>query len=236
MRLSMINMIAAVLLFAATTATAVELSVLSAATVTVTQGDSITIDIALDNASETSNNGVVATLTGLNAAGAVVLSGQSASAGPGVPVHFTSFCTLSTCFGGIVSNDGGGFAPSDLSAGANYFGAGDDDVVLIQALAFSPGSGTGASDPGLAGVFGSHDPRDATITLQINGLPGAYVLTLGGFYSSGGNQPIATSGITVTIVPEPGTALLMGFGLAGLANAGRRESEKTSRRVLPMAD
>ena len=29
--------------------------------------------------------------------------------------------------------------------------------------------------------------------------------------------------VTLTVVPEPGTALLMGLGLAGLGFAGRRE-------------
>ena len=32
------------------------------------------------------------------------------------------------------------------------------------------------------------------------------------------------SGLSITVVPEPGTALLMGLGLAGLAAAGRRQS------------
>ena len=31
------------------------------------------------------------------------------------------------------------------------------------------------------------------------------------------------SGLSITVVPEPGTALLMGLGLAGLAASGRRE-------------
>jgi len=41
-----------------------------------------------------------------------------------------------------------------------------------------------------------------------------------------GGEPLQLSGgpLTATVVPEPGTALLMGLGLIGLAAAGRREA------------
>ena len=35
---------------------------------------------------------------------------------------------------------------------------------------------------------------------------------------------VGLNGVAVTVVPEPGTALLMGLGLAGLAAAGRRQA------------
>ena len=42
-------------------------------------------------------------------------------------------------------------------------------------------------------------------------------------FSGASDNTVTNTGVTITVVPEPGTALLMGLGLAGLAAAGRRE-------------
>ena len=202
--------------FAASTASAIEFNVLGATTVTIYQGGSFSISIALENASATSNNGVIGRITGLAAAGAIVTSGVSADQ------HFVQSCGTQ-CLGGIVSNPNPFFDPTDLSQSGAYT-PGDDSVTIVSALSFPETTGTGALDPGLAGVIGSHDPNDVFITFTADTL-GSHLLTIGGEFSQSGEQLItSTATFTVNVIPEPGTALLTGLGLAGLAAAGRRRA------------
>lgn len=85
---------------------------------------------------------------------------------------------------------------------------------------------------GLAhGVVGAGDSTAATvdigtiIVLQATGV-GSFTVSQSGSGNSTINgqdgPPSFGPNLTVTVVPEPGTALLMGLGLAGLAAAGRR--------------
>ena len=214
MRLPLISMFAIVTMFFVTsTASAIEFSIIGPDTFTVNPGDTFTVDIALDNASATSNVGVTGTITGL-AGVADVVGGVAAQH------FFVGFCTPTNCFAGIDTNDNPFYDSSDLS-GNGYGGPGSDSVVIISALALNPTSATGAIDPGLDGALNEPSARDVTIQLQA---VGAGVLTVGGTFGSGGNQPITnTASITVNVVPEPGTALLLGLGLVGLAAAGRRK-------------
>ena len=60
------------------------------------------------------------------------------------------------------------------------------------------------------------------------GAPGVTTVDLGVFgdYSDtylGGDNAVTNTSVQATVVPEPGTALLMGLGLAGLAAAGRKD-------------
>jgi len=64
----------------------------------------------------------------------------------------------------------------------------------------------------------------ATLTFRA---VGAGTTTIGYFLALGdtgaqGNGTVVGAPVTVTVIPEPGTALLMGLGLAGLGLAGRR--------------
>ena len=45
-----------------------------------------------------------------------------------------------------------------------------------------------------------------------------------GYLSNSGDNAVNNAApLTINVVPEPGTALLMGLGLAGLAAAGRKD-------------
>ena len=88
-----------------------------------------------------------------------------------------------------------------------------DSIVLFNGVTTSSTTGAG--------------PESFTLTLQANAGGGNIEI---GAISSFGDAYVSTSGTTAptttiahSVVPEPGTALLMGLGLAGLAAAGRRE-------------
>ena len=129
--------------------------------------------------------------------------------------------------GSILQEAGfGGASLSNIGSGAikgntpNPQGAAGD--VWLQALAYGAaggvnGTGTQTADIQLlfivTGAAGS-DQVDIVI-----GFTTGDVITAPG----GAAVPTTFSGAVVN-VPEPGTALLMGLGLAGLAGAGRRKS------------
>lgn len=90
----------------------------------------------------------------------------------------------------------------------------------MHALGLAPSVNTGAVDPGLDG--GVTTPSERDVTIRLAGLTaGEYLLTIGGWFSDGANTlPIdGTATVSVTVIPEPGTALLVGLGMAGLAAA-----------------
>jgi len=199
MRLFKISMATLTMFFVTSTAMAVEFSMIGDTTITITQGDAFQLNIALDNTSLTSNNGVVGFISGLAAPGAsfVVTSGTSANT-----LHYASFCDTTQCFGGILNNDNAFFDSSDLSGG-DYV-QGGDTVKIVSSLAQVPGTADGAIDPGLDGVFGSHDVRDVQITMTAGSNAGQFDLTVGGTYSAGGNNTITNTATVTVNVPEPG--------------------------------
>lgn len=208
------SLVVTTVFLAASAASALEFSVLGASNFTILEGDSITIDLALTNNNGDAVAGITGELSGLGG-GLGVVSGQSAIA------HVTQFCSPTNCFGGVNTVNNAFFNPDDLRVGA-----GSDVVTIISSLGLSPSVANGANDPGLDGGADSPSDRDVTITLiALAGSAGnTYSLIAGGSFSDGANTlPIVdTAGISVTVIPEPGTALLMGLGLAGLATAGRR--------------
>ena len=119
------------------------------------------------------------------------------------------------------------FDSSDLSAGAAYT-PGDDDVLVISAISLptQPTDAPGDLDPGLDGQPGMPSARDATIELVASTV-GVHVLHFGGEFALAGvecpcERPLAGApSLTVTVVPEPSSAVLLSIGLAVLA--GRRE-------------
>ena len=122
------------------------------------------------------------------------------------------------------------FDPTDLSGG--IYTPGDDSVSIVSALSLNATTQIGGSDPGLdANIDDIFNPsvRDITITLMadLTLVGGVFDLIANAEYSDGTNTlPLgAVAGFSVNVIPipEPGTALLMGLGLAGLAGAGRRK-------------
>ena len=209
-----------------TSAGAIEISILGPSSVTVQPGEAFTIDLAVDNASMTSTFGIDVHLSGLAAAGAVATSGRAALS------YFVGFCIPIQCFGGLNVPNDAFFDANDLP-GSGIYVPGGDSIVLVQAGGLSATSFDGSIDPGIDGPNDVPSPRDVTITLVANTL-GTHVLTVGGIFLDGTNVlPIPGSQTyTVTVVPEPGTALLFGFGLAGLG-VSRRHGPMRKRKESP---
>jgi hypothetical protein len=210
----------------ASVASAIEFTPIGPSSFTVNAGESFTINIAVSNTSATSTQGLTATLDGLAAAGLTVTGGESALH------HFVGICATFTggCAGGIDSVSNVFFDPRNLAGG--IYTAGDDRVSIVSALSLNPTVQIGGSDPGLEtnidDIF-HHSELDITITLMadLTLVGGVFDLIANAEFSDGTDTiplpGLAGFSVNVIPIPEPGTALLMGLGLAGLAGAGRRK-------------
>ena len=135
---------------------------------------------------------------------------------------FNAFCfPAAGCFNGLSNQIGGAITFQENAVGPGV------EAEFLAALGLSPAQGNGSIDEGLGGVSGAPQFQ---IVFDAIGAPGSSTtLNIGTFaeyldgYTGTVDSNATNTSVTVTIVPEPGTALLMGLGLAGLAGAGRRE-------------
>ncbi|RKZ07189.1 hypothetical protein DRQ32_10315 [bacterium] len=206
--------------FATATAGAVEISIQGATSATILPGGAFTIQLGIDNVSLDSTGGIKGYVTGLVAAGASVTGGQA------VQTHLNEFCFAGAgCFNGVATINNALYNPDDLGANAV---PGQDTFLAINVDGTNLSSQSGAIDLGLANDIANVTPSpiDAVINLTAN-VVGVHELTIGGVWWDGVNWlPLASSTFTLRFdVPEPGTALLMGLGLLGLATSGRRKKE-----------
>lgn len=180
-------------------------------------GDTVDVDVFMDNPLNESYLGVgtaliydptVYALTGVTPRTQIELS-------PGV--FATPVLAAASAFGlSFLDNV---IDPNEQSAGV---------VLMINALSTAPTNGTGSLD--IPGTFTETRPH-ASVQLTVIGVGDGTIATgfgqgqtlLDGTGAEVPGQAIFDSE-TLTIVPEPGTALLMGLGLAGLGAAGRRRA------------
>ena len=161
-------------------------------------GDLITIDIQI------STTAPEALALGLRAADydpSILTTGTATL----VPASIFNFAP-SVPFGGLTNSASGvEEAPGGPRPGTS--------INLFQGVALSPAAGAG--------------PENFQVTF-VAGVPGITTVAIGALGSygdiyAGGDNVANNTSVQVTVVPEPGTALLMGLGLAGLAAAGRKE-------------
>ena len=122
---------------------------------------------------------------------------------------------------------GGGAGPVATGPLAESFiGASGNRVLFFNGVGLAS-TNTNAGD---YGINGTNTDAQFRLVFRASALGGSSVISIGTGYN--GDGEILAGGVTdvsqnvvlnVTVVPEPGTALLMGLGLAGLAAAGRKE-------------
>lgn len=135
-----------------------------------------------------------------------------------------ALCQPSPPADGLGTGTGPDLAETPAAAGTGF--GGRPRVNLTSAIdLFNQYTPQGFDDPGLDGAPGS-----AQFTLVFEGADvGTVDVIIGGGVdlngvAGGSSDPsINNATLSITVIPEPGTALLMGIGLAGLALAGRRE-------------
>ena len=139
---------------------------------------------------------------------------------------------------GVVNNSDGldNSTVAGVESGAPFPFNQELRAVLFNGIGVLAASGTGNDDAGVGGgLTGVGSDIHIQVSFLVQGLnstvgsPTAVTLDFG--TGRFGNEAIGTGGSslafnnassTLTIVPEPGTALLMGLGLAGLASIRRR--------------
>jgi hypothetical protein len=207
------------MLFAATAASAVEFSVVGPTSVDLAVGESVEISINVDNASATGVNGLGASVYGYDEAVAGFVSGVASKS------FFVQFCGgPNACFAGVDQAANAFF--DRLALRESEIGSSGKRVSIVTAAALAPSVQTGALDQGWDGTTNT---PDIVVVFTATGL-GSTTLQIGTGYTGDGvvlgdGSLIQAAGtaFTINVIPEPGTALLMGLGLAGLAVAGRRE-------------
>jgi hypothetical protein len=177
-------------------------------------GDVVTIDVTLRSDADVFGLGVSA--VGYDTSVATFTSGS-------VPANVLNAICVGpgTCFGGLANTTGSAFETTANSPNL-------PEVQLFNGVSTVAVNGTGTNDQGVSTgvatdaqfqiVFSAAGPGTTTISLGANSAYGDDVVGTGGAVGSSTNASVTL----IVPVPEPGTALLMGLGLAGLASAGRR--------------
>lgn len=172
----------------------------------MTIGDTLTLDIKL----ETNVPGEMIAIAGsVNNYDTGVVSVNSGASTVAAHLLFAFIIPGTGSFNGVANLESG-------VADTSNQGAGQEDTFL--------------SILGTSGAGGDGTAESAQFQIVYNVIgAGTTTLRIGTFadyadaFSGASDNVVNNTAVTITVVPEPGTALLMGLGLAGLAAAGRRE-------------
>lgn len=194
------SLIAGVAAFMVTTTASAALFVTATPSATsFLPGETVTIDIQI------STTAPEALALGLRAANydPTILTNAVATIVPASIFNFSP----TVPFGGLGNNASGLEQAPAPGVRAGF------SVNLFQGVSTTPAAGAGPENFQVQFTAGA----PGTTTVDVGAFADYSDVYLGG---DGGQTP---DSVTITVVPEPGTALLMGLGLAGLAAAGRKE-------------
>lgn len=207
------------LLITTSPANAVEFNIVGNQSFTGNIGDIVTIDIVLTNASGPPIAVLGASV--YNYGANQFVSGRAVSS------YFNIFCIGPvTCFGGFQNQVGPNLVESSIRDNGNRV-----QFATSATTGVVEGSGVGV-DRGLDGTVGtamfslSFEVRESAFILIGTGYEGDGFLPSDGSANYDGSLSQAPAvGFEVIVLPEPGTAVLTGLGLAALSGT-RRKSEK----------
>lgn len=248
-RSSMFVVMAATLLWATSSAHALGISIVGVSssggnTALLLAGDTLTVDLRLENAGNLNVYGIGLAVRGYDSdADGLADNGLSFLGGVSTASAFnTGLDIAGDPVGGLVNDHAAPFQrgnPATPPVGAPAVGqpARELHAVLFEGISLSPSNGNGSFDPAVGGGLTS-SPGGAhfrvqfvaaavagftsaqQLTLIFGNVPAFGHVTIGA--SDGTVVPFDNASLTVSVIPEPGTALLLGLGLAGLAGARRR--------------
>lgn len=193
-------------------------------------GETVTFDLLLENATAEGVFGLGLGVRGYDAnANGVVDDGLSFVGGAVTSSIFNTVAvpgTPNTAFGGLgntltAPEERGFFDPI-------AFDREEKRVMLFDGIALAAATGDGSNDVGIGGGFTGEGDVHFQITFEatpVQAAARAFTLDFGtmldlgaGAIGDGGSLlSFGNTQYALTVIPEPGTALLMGLGLAGLA-------------------
>jgi len=217
-RLGSLNLSIAIFLLGVSTASAGVIFTADATTsdgaplLAVTQGSQVIIDITVRKtdpayALVASANNYDNTVLAFNASSSVISESL-----------FNQVCLPTFgCFGGLTNLVGTNYPLEEVAAGPGV------EVEFFAGLTISPPTEDGSVDPGvITGIAG--DPQFRLVFDVISPRPVfATTINIGTFieyfdsYSGVDDYNVTNTSVTIASVPEPTTALLLGFGLAALS-------------------
>ncbi|MFO0688417.1 MAG: PEP-CTERM sorting domain-containing protein [Myxococcota bacterium] len=189
-------------------------------------GDVVTFDLVLENASGLNVYGLGIGVTGFDVGNDGDVNDDN--------LRLNGGAVAASIFDGAVTAglDNIRTAPTLIGRPSPFFDP--SRIQLFDGAALTPSNGTGALDIGVGGnPVGAGDVHFRIAFRAVTALTGntgpSFTLKFG--IGEFGNSAIGAGGVdlpfnnasyTLSVIPEPGTALLMGLGLAGLAARGRR--------------
>lgn len=206
MRLFIVNLVVAGLLFfGAASASAISLSLNALSPTTINVGETVTIEMRMDTEGETQITSVFTSMSNSNPGALEFTSGTSLGQILFNPSTYQGLGKVGEPQDGV-TGDAPGRVRVASYATASPTGSGRANAnQLLGTIVFTATAG-GTVDIAALLELGTNPDEITVATVSVTGAVGI-------------GAPI-----TITVIPEPGTALLMGLGLVGLAGAGRRRT------------
>jgi hypothetical protein len=206
--------LAATLLIVPSIASAIGVSITNSPSNVLAAGGSVTFDLEIDqNSIPLSLNGLQVSLTGYDLPGAnfdrelgLAFGGGTATSS----LYGTHVPTVGI-FNDLQNNNGS--APVEVFE-VNHLNPQAYTVSLFEAVSLTSSTGDGSLDDRtfqvtLNNVLDTLAPAYANLSFNVTTIDNL------------GNEVTTSTPFALTVIPEPGTALLMGLGLAGLASRRR---------------